>query len=277
MSIVEGIRSHYRLFGPAGIWFAAKARCYGRRMEVAVRCDRVRHPVYLRMRTTDVSLFEEIIMNAEYALQPPVPPRVIVDAGANIGLTSAFFATRFPDARIIAIEPESANFELLKKNVACYPNITALRAALWKEDGPLTLVDPGSGAWGFQTRDHHPEDQSMAVVPGLTLDSLMARCGIDRIDILKVDIEGAEKEVFEHAQKWIERVGILMIELHDRDKAGCSDSVHGALKNFEQAWSHGETTVFRHRTLPPLKERESPDSSRPAYAVQLRPRIVAAL
>ena len=277
MSIVEGIRSHYRLFGPAGVWLAAKARCSRRPLEVDVRCERLSHPVHLRLRTTDVSLFEEIIMNDEYALRPAVPPRVIVDAGANIGLTSVFFANRFPEARIFAIEPEPANFELLKRNVACYPKVTPLRAALWKEDGPLQLFDPGSGAWGFQARESRPGEQGVGTVPGLTLGSLMARCGLDRIDLLKVDIEGAEKEVFEQSQAWIERVGILMIELHDRDKPGCSEAVQRAVKNFELAWSRGETTVFRHRRHGALEARGEPAPSRSPSLVPPRPRIAEAL
>jgi FkbM family methyltransferase len=72
-------------------------------------------------------------------------PPVIIDAGANVGLCAVFYANRFPDARIIAIEPEPSNYEMLKKNTAPYPNITTVHAALWKENGPLRLFDTGEG------------------------------------------------------------------------------------------------------------------------------------
>jgi FkbM family methyltransferase len=229
------------------------------------------------MRTTDLSLFEEIIINAEYALEPSEPPSVIIDAGANIGLTSVFFANRFPTARIIAVEPEPANFELLKKNVAYYPNVTPLRAALWKEDGNVTLFDPGSGSWGFQTREQRDGESGTGSVPSMSIATLMARCSLQWIDLLKVDIEGAEKEVFERAEAWIERVGILMIELHDRDKAGCTASVRSATRNFDLAWSRGETTVLRHRRRPPLRDPHCESLRQTAQSVpRSRSRIVEA-
>ena len=80
------------------------------------------------------------------------PPRTLVDAGANIGLASLYFANRFPSANIIAIEPEQSNFDLLRKNVAPYETITPIRAALWHENGIIKLVDPERlGKWGFMT------------------------------------------------------------------------------------------------------------------------------
>lgn len=56
-----------------------------------------------------------MLLNAEYAWDTAVRPRVIVDAGANIGLASLFFANKYADAKIIAIEPEEHNFKILKK------------------------------------------------------------------------------------------------------------------------------------------------------------------
>ena len=70
-------------------------------------------------------------------------PPVIIDAGANVGLSAVFYANRFPNARIIAIEPEPSNYEMLKRNVVPYSNVTPVQAALWKENGPLRLFDTG--------------------------------------------------------------------------------------------------------------------------------------
>jgi hypothetical protein len=72
----------------------------------------------------------------------------------------------------------------------------------------------------------------------------MREHGVDYIDILKVDIEGSEKEVFESCETWIDRVGVLIVELHDRWKSGCSRSVHSAAKDFSIEWTRGETTFF---------------------------------
>lgn len=131
MSILEGIKSNYSLFGPYGVLLAAKARVLRKPLEVKVTIDGITHPIYLRLRTTDTSLFASIIVNSEYDWKFLNPPRVIFDAGANIGLASIFYANKCPEAKIIAIEPESANFEMLKKNTASYPNIFAIQGALW--------------------------------------------------------------------------------------------------------------------------------------------------
>lgn len=80
--------------------------------------------------------FGEVITWNMYATRLHQSPRVIVDAGANIGLTAVYFANQFPAARILALEPESSNYALLCKNTAAYP-----QAALWSSTATLDLVD----------------------------------------------------------------------------------------------------------------------------------------
>ncbi|MFL6588460.1 MAG: FkbM family methyltransferase [Luteimonas sp.] len=245
MGIVNGFRSHYRLFGLRGVALVARCRMKGTEDVIEVRTDGYTGSLHLRLRTSDVSVFEEVILNAEYDLPQYLgEPRFIVDAGANIGLTSIFFARRFPHARIIAIEPEGSNFELLLKNIRPYPRITPLKAALWNEDAPIRLVDPGIGKWGFQATGAAAECGTDSIVPGVTMSSLLARYKAERVDILKVDIEGAEKEVFAQADDWIGRVDIVMVETHDRCKAGCSQSVDAATGSFMHRTQRGETLVL---------------------------------
>jgi FkbM family methyltransferase len=195
------------------------------------------------LRTTDVSVLTDILLKAEYGLELPTPPRVIIDAGANIGMASVFFANKYPEARIIAIEPEASNFQLLRKNTSFYPNITCVEGALWKTDAPVNLSDPGGGHWGFQTFEaaQHENGRQVWMVNGITMDTLMDRFGIERIDFLKLDIEGAEKEVFENPSSWIDKVAFFAIELHDSSRDGCSRAVYGATKGFQWQWRRGET------------------------------------
>jgi FkbM family methyltransferase len=263
MSIMEGLKMHYKLFGAHGVLLAAKARLLRSPLEIAVSINGISHPMHLRLRTTDVSLFEEIIVNSEYSFEPSISPKIIVDAGANIGATSVYFANKFPRAKIIAVEPEQSNFEMLKKNASYYPNIVPVQAALWRENKKLSLANPGTGNWGYQTRERNgggvdPE------VDGITIDRLMERYHCDYIDILKVDIEGAEKEVFENPGAWIGKVGGIIIELHDHAKSGCSASVHSAVKDFESRWRKGETTFFvrkRYAASGPLRALAPADSA----------------
>ena len=97
-------------------------------------------PVTLRARTSDIPAFEDTFIFGHYGIEFDRDPEVIVDAGAHIGLVSALFATRYPDAKIIAIEPEPGNFEILSKNVKAYPNVVPLQRALWHREGKLQVV-----------------------------------------------------------------------------------------------------------------------------------------
>ncbi|HVW84830.1 MAG TPA: FkbM family methyltransferase [Bryobacteraceae bacterium] len=185
-------------------------------------------------------------MNAEYALKLSKSPRVIVDAGSNIGLAAVFFANRYPEAKIIAVEPEPSNYDVLRRNVAPYPNVIPVCAAIWKDNESVCIVDPGTGKWGFQISaadGRNPEDRA-GCVTGLAVGELMKRHSIERVDLLKLDIEGAEKEVFENCQSWIDRVDMIVVELHDRFRAGCSRSFYNATSEFRYEWHKGETTVM---------------------------------
>jgi FkbM family methyltransferase len=265
MSILRGVISSYSLFGPYGVALVAKARLLRRSIKVSVANPGLKYPVHIRLRATDVSLLSEVLVDAEYDWDFPVPPRVIVDAGANIGLTSVFYANKYPDARILAIEPELSNFELLKENAAPYSNIVCLQAALWKYDTNVTITDPGFGHWGFQTTEEAMPSKTVRQIEteGIAVTSLMERFGINYIDFLRVDIEGAEKEVFESASSWIHRVGVIAIELHDRLKTGCSRSLYLATKDFQWVYTRGET-VFLGRGEQPgtLAASQSPSTRR---------------
>jgi FkbM family methyltransferase len=202
------------------------------------------HPIRLRIDTTDMMVFGGVIVDEEYKFGLPATAKVIVDAGANIGMTSLFYATRFPEAQILAIEAEYSNFEMLRKNVRAYPNITPIHAALWHSEGYVSVADPPPGAfghWGFVVTG------ASGAVRAVTVPSLMRDFSLDYIDLLKVDIEASEKEVFETCQ-WQDRVGSVVIELHDRFKPGCSQAVNHALGCFSRSTS-GDLTWYQQTIM----------------------------
>jgi FkbM family methyltransferase len=224
----------------------AKARLLQKPVEIQVSAPGVVHPIRLRVGTSDVSLFRDILLHQEYEWELPAAPRVIVDAGANIGLSSIFYANRYPHARIICVEPEPANAMMLRKNMAYYPNSMVVEAALWNHNEPIGMVDPGLGEWGFRTIP------GASGVRGITVDTLMAECAIDYIDLLKVDIEGAEKEVFENPSKWIDRLGVIVIEPHDRFRPGCSRSLYLATRDFDVERRKGEMVFLARGCTPQI-------------------------
>jgi FkbM family methyltransferase len=192
----------------------------------------------------DLGTYQQIFIDKEYNFIAHLPPETIIDAGANIGLASIYFANKFPYAKIIAIEPEMENFELLKKNVSKYPNIIPLCAALWDRVGQINLFDTGLGTNAYMVSDSGiiktPKHDLRSLVNTVTIEKILKDYNLDRVDILKIDIEGAEKEVFNNSKDWIQKVNAIIIELHERMKDGCCRSFYNNTSCFTNEWSLGE-------------------------------------
>jgi len=212
-------------------------------------------PFYVRNNTSDVAVYHGVMVNCEYAFIKEKDVKVIVDAGANIGFASIYFAKLFPNAKIIAIEPEETNFALLEENTKNYPNVIRLNRALWNEDGEINLIDTGLDNWGFMTLDSQncanittPKLQKRHVVKTVTIESILKDYGFPAIDLLKIDIEGAEKEVLNSCQHWIGNVNSLIIELHERMKSGCEEAFNNMKNNFKYISQHGEDFYLRKKS-----------------------------
>jgi FkbM family methyltransferase len=250
MSALQAVEAYYELFGVRGVMVAAKARWLHTWVEAAVIVPDLKHPVYIRLRTTDVSVFRQVLVTREYDSQFCKPLRTVIDAGANIGLTSVFYANKYPEATIVAVEPESSNFQMLKRNIAPYPNVIAVQAALWRDNQEIRLIDPKLGHYGFRTLEAPTlgslrEDYKL--VRGVTLSRLMLDLHLNYVDLLKIDIEGSEKEVFEDSDSWVDNVGVIVVELHDEIREGCARSVYLGAKNFDREWRKGETVFLARR------------------------------
>lgn len=202
--------------------------------------------MFLRLKTTDIEICGQILTDREYHFEAKKQPKVIIDAGANIGMASVFFANAFPGATIIAIEPEATNFALLKKNVAAYSKVIPVQAALWNDNTLINLTHPASNPewdkWAFRTQrgEVGSKTEVFHQTQGMTVDKIMRDYCIDFIDILKVDIEGAEKEVFADASNWIDKVGVVIIELHENWDMGCNRNFFKATNSFPISWKQGE-------------------------------------
>jgi FkbM family methyltransferase len=136
---------------------------------------------------------------------------LIIDAGANIGLSSVFFAMQFPTALVVAVEPEEKNFDVLRKNATRF-NIACLKASISSQTGRAKVTDPGRGDWGYRTEPAADGD-----VPSVTINSLFQQYAKDRLVpfIVKIDIEGGEKDLFGLNTEWIRETPLLIVELHD--------------------------------------------------------------
>lgn len=197
--------------------------------------------VCVRLGTTDLKTFSQVFGKLEYdSFNFVRPPEVIIDGGGNIGLAAIFFARKFPSAKIITIEPSAENFEVLKANVAPYPAITAVHAALWNEGGMIDLVDRGSGNWGFETGGDGQEHPVVESVKAMTVSEVINEFGLDHIDLLKLDIEGSEREVMADSAEWIGKTRMLIVELHEHMRDGCCAAWEEAIGGFPDRWKSGE-------------------------------------
>ena len=177
-------------------------------------------------------------------------PRFIIDAGANIGLASVRFAVRFPGATIVALEVDESNFRILELNTRPYPSILPRHLALWSGPALLSLSNPSGREDSVQVTATSP--LTGRGVPALGVIDILAEAGVERVDILKLDIEGAEVEVLSQgAEEWLGRVGVLVVELHDRLRAGCSEALDACLSGRAvRRERHGEYTIIRQTKKP---------------------------
>lgn len=216
---------------------------------ITVRIPQVRSPITFRLNTSDIPTFEQVFLEHQYSDSPcRTKIKFIIDGGANVGYASLYFANRYPEARIIAVEPEPSNFGCLNTNVRTYKNITTIQAAIWPESAPLRITNPDEQKYAFQVGAQGRASEMN--VRGITINELLERSKAEEIDILKLDVEGAEENIFSfNYENWLDKVDTLYIELHDWLKPGSSENFLSATARYNFATAQrGELTILTRRT-----------------------------
>ena len=189
----------------------------GRGRVVRARVRYEGHTADLRLRCDggDVFIFHEVLMSRVYHVSPDwlrSEPRVIVDLGANVGLAALALAAQFPNARLVCVEPHPATANLLRHNRACLGSrAQVLEAAVSNTPGKMRL---NLAAEHYNASLVRGGNEGIEV-DTITMEDVMARAGITTIDVLKMDIEGAEKLILPARPVWLKQVGLLLAELHD--------------------------------------------------------------
>lgn len=214
----------------------------------AVQVPDVSHPVWVRPRTSDRNMLSDVLLEQEYDLPLDPPPRFIIDAGANVGYTSAFLASRHPQAQIAAIEPEDSNFAQLTRNLEPFTQVTPIKAGLWPREAYLYVANPGDVKSGFRMAES--ADPRPDAIAATTIPALMGRFGAQTIDICKIDVEGGECEIFADpsCHEWLAKTRMLIIELHDRFRPDSGELVRAALSQHPHTCEEkGDNLIFRLR------------------------------
>ena len=213
---------------------------------------------FVEKNSSDALVFEQIIMREEYQgiLQVFKNYKIdcvnMIDAGANIGLTSIYFKAFFPNANILALEPSSGTFEKLKKNLTIndLSDVIPLKTGLW---GHPTFLKPdhsfrGGLDWSFRLIETNKEDDHTIEV--LSMTELVKQNQLQSIDFLKIDIEGGEVSVFgkDTDVNWLKIVKVIALEIHD--EFNCREEIENLLGREGFDLSHsGELTIGVNRTL----------------------------
>jgi FkbM family methyltransferase len=185
---------------------------------------------FIRRKGSDIKVFETVILQEEYKSSkdqlafPNNHQPQIIDAGGNIGFTTIYLHAFFPAASFIVVEPDVDNYELLKKNIGAneIEKATLLQNALWVNEDELEIDDSfrDGQEWSLTVRsaDGSAVEGKKKKVKGVTLSALQKHTDFHEIDLLKIDVEGAERFLFEDALfiSTIEKhVKNLVIEIHD--------------------------------------------------------------
>ena len=218
-----------------------------------LQIDGLKNPFIFRPIYADIFVIRSIFGFEEYEL-PPIKdfqPKLILDCGGNIGCAALYFAIKYPAAQIYSVEPEKNNFSLLQYNTFLYKNIHAINSALWDKVAFVGVEkDDGLNELAFNVFETTADNPN--ALRTITVSKLLAASGFDEIDLLKIDIEGAEKEVFAapDVDKWLSKVKVLVIELHDRMKLGCSYEFFKAVSKYRWFFAfRGENLIFIRESL----------------------------
>jgi FkbM family methyltransferase len=169
----------------------------------------------------------------------------ILDAGSNIGLTSVFLNHYFPNSNFITIEPDDSNFENVSYNLEAngIKKAIQIKGGLWSKNTNLKIVNDfrDQNDWSFRVEETSEETDLKA----FSINYLLDKYNFNYIDILKMDIEGSEKEVLVSANtdtSYLSKTKCVAIEIHD--EFNCRQDIYNLLEKYNfEFFNSGELTI----------------------------------
>lgn len=200
--------------------------------------------VWMRRWTSDPHVLMQIFYRREYALPFSLEQvGAVVDLGANVGYSALYLRHLFPDSRILAVEPDQGNFAILLLNaVQTTHPIECIQGAVWDSCGVVGFGDSGFRGgmeWSRQVLVGLAMEVGTVRVNAFSVESLLRTAGIERVDLLKMDIEGAEVRVLRNStEHWAARVDAMVVEVHDDSAFGSGTAALNEFLQGRQAEVH---------------------------------------
>lgn len=205
-------------------------------------------PLLMRTHTSDREVLGQVFIEREYEPVALCQPKMILDLGANVGYSSAYFLSRYPTASVLAVEPDPDNYGICCRNLAPYgPRAKVVQGAVWPESAKLAL-DKGTYRdgrdWATRVRVATQNSAASADIVGYDMPTLIGMCRDPEIDLLKIDIERSELELFSrNTESWLPQVRNLCIELHGAD---CEEVFFRALSDYSYKLGPPSEVTFCH-------------------------------
>lgn len=167
---------------------------------------------YIQNKWSYLSALKEIYIDECYKLTNSIKIQSVLDIGANLGFSVAYFKTQFPECKITAFEADPSIFEYLQKNVSSnqFTGVTLMNGAAWVQDGELEFHQDHSQGGSLQRSELH---KNTTKVKTFDLRRIINTSG--PWDLLKIDVEGAETAILTHIQNDLKDFKAIFIEYHE--------------------------------------------------------------
>ncbi len=226
LKTIKEIKGNFNFFDALKFYYGIKKE------KETIYSKKRKRTLHFRKNSKDFETFEEIFISQIYNIPLSFTPKTIIDAGANTGLASLFFKFRYPEVDIVALEIENGNVEMIHKNLKGYANFEVLKKGLYNKHAFFKVKNPYNATNSFTLKEVTKNENHD--IEAITISQIIKYKNWDTVDILKIDIEGAEIELFKsYYEEWLPKVKVIYIETHDRMKPKCAYTVIAAINKFD--------------------------------------------
>jgi FkbM family methyltransferase len=199
--------------GVLGALGVVRARLWGSKT-VRVKVKNIAQPILARMNNCDLPTLAEILCSPECEVELSWSPRTILDLGANIGLTAIKLKQQFPQATLIAVEPDPGSADVCRVNLSHMRGAVILQMAIGWGCGAVKCINPEAPS--ISRRFGSCEADDINAIQEISIREILDQYQCRSPVLIKMDIEGSEASCFEHSGSWLQAVQGVLVEAHSR-------------------------------------------------------------